>query len=277
MLTNVEGLIKGESMKAREIIKNVKKFAKQNSSQLLTASSISASLAAVISAAKRRPKYDELRKEKLVDIRNRYGENEELTLSEEAEVFVKAFWPTGLIFIGSAVSSVASCKEGLKKTAAAVAVSEVLQNRLDDIDKAITKTVGEKAHNDIVETKSRDAADRELNNIRNGEKPYNTGHGNMLFIDASLGGSFYASPEWVKEARNELNSRINLMRTCTANDWFECLGRKPIGYGDQFIFVQDDEYNNMLFTYDAKYYPDPETGEIYGVLNYDNEFIAVGI
>lgn len=84
--------------------------------------------------------------------------------------------------------------------------------------------VGEKKANEIQAA----VAEDEVATIRKRQDIiYETGHGNQLIVDRSIGITLRADMEWIFRRQNEFNNRLKKARSLPVSEWLDCIGVRP--------------------------------------------------
>ena len=216
------------NINVKEFVKPVLAFTKKNAPQILSGLSVVTGGLAVISAAKNRDKHVELRNEKITE------EHDKLTIAEELECGVKAYWSTGLIFIGSCALSFAANKSYIEKLATMYAAVKLSEKELGGLETAVEKTFGESGLEKAEDTKAKDTA-LELSKTLDESKIIDTGLGTEIFHDPKTGRTFYCSYEAVKSAFLEIEAALKDGDQCL-NDLFYKINLDAAEFGESYAF-----------------------------------------
>lgn len=216
------------NINVKEFVKPVLAFTKKNAPQILSGLSVVTGGLAVISAAKNRDKHVELRNEKITE------EHDKLTIAEELECGVKAYWSTGLIFIGSCALSFAANKSYIEKLATMYAAVKLSEKELSGLETAVEKTFGESGLEKAEDTKSKDIA-LEASRTFDESKIVDTGLGREIFLDPKTGTLFYCSYEKVKGAFLEIEAALKDEDQCL-NDFRYKVNLDPCEFGEGYAF-----------------------------------------
>lgn len=153
----------------------------------------------------------------------------ELTATEKAVVFARAYWPAAALFILATTCIVGSVCLANQQIKALALMATTAESALDKYEEAAKEVVGEKKAGDI--------RDR-LNQNRVTQNPppsddliVDTQRGRTLCYDPLSGRYFYSDIDFIRQQINKLNEELLDQNFVSLNDYYEAIGLDPVRYG----------------------------------------------
>lgn len=179
---------------------------------------------------------------------------------------------TGAATIGAAVGANYINHKQIAGLAAACTVAETALSEHRD---KLEELLGEKTLNKLDDEIN---VDRAQESLQNDEPIADTGRGNVLCCEAYFTGKkFWASPEWIRRALNEYNSRLNQETYCSCGEYLEILFQDILR---DVVIPQSAEYcgynvhSNGLMRLEFTSDIDTKTGQPYLAFSPINQPIA---
>lgn len=149
-----------------------------------------------------------------------------------AKDMAKTWWPVVALGSVTICSIIFAHKIDLRKQAALAAALTFTEDRLRESEK-YRETVRE-----MVGTKQEDAINSKVKedyihaNPVNESEVIHTGHGDTLMLDWASHRYFRSSPEFIRQAVNDINERLLSEMWIDLNDFYDEIGLHGIGVGD---------------------------------------------
>lgn len=229
----------------RKIFKALAKAFRKNNTKIMIGASVIAGTAAVAEAIYVTPKAV-----KSIEERKKELEVEKLTVKETIKTTWRYYAPVAVTMIFSAGCAIGAESINLKRNAtltAAYSMSEtVLRNTIDET----AKEIGEEKAEDIHRKARNSAAASHAND----KAVYDTGFGEMIFLETITGRKFRSSYRTINAAVAELNRSMNIdIGGCvTYNDLATEIGLPPLDpLGEEIgwsldIGLIDPEFDSIL-------------------------------
>ena len=192
---------------------NFKTFAKKNAPLALTLCAIGAGVAAMITAAKSKPKYDALVEEKR---KEKEEAKEELTKTDVAKCVFKAYWLPGVLIAAAAacgltsnyISSKRVAEEALKGATMVAAGKKVHEEYVNVVESKLKPKQVEEINDELAKRRTEAIFEKindgdldELEQELNGPAP-----GKQLIADTWSGTVFVADPTEMEKRFNNFNA-----------------------------------------------------------------------
>lgn len=160
---------------------------------------------------------------------------------EIVKIVAKNYIPTVASLGLSTYCSIASTKEGLKRTAAMAAAYQLSESAFTEFRKATSEVVGEKKESEIDHKIMKDRMERITDDEGHIINVYDTRDGSQLCYDYWCGRYFYSDVEYVRSQINRVNEM--LLKESIAydgyvslNDVYRSIGLPETGVGDAYIW-----------------------------------------
>lgn len=227
-------------MKLNKLLKPVKRFMLENSSQILTGLEIAGYFTAGVMAVKATPKAMQALEDKKYDERK-----ERLTVWETIKTAGPYYIPAGVVAAGATGAAIGRCiKDQRKQAFLATAVSAAEATNRELLEKA-KEVVGEEKVKEIKEKIAEEKIEKTIS------KPDEavieiTGKGNDLFYEYESGRIFRSTMEEVLRAKDSVNERLYSYDELDLNEFYTELGLDPTGFGnDHYWSIEDSKFINV--------------------------------
>ena len=211
-------------MNISNIVKNLDRWTKQHSSEILISLGIASSISAVVMAIQVTPKATRL-------IRDRKEELE--TDSLDAVETVKTVWtcyiPTVVTEIFSVSCLIFAATNNNKHNAALAAAYTLSENAFREYRDKVIEYIGEKKEKQIRDSIAKDRLD---NHPPTKSELAITSAGEQLCYDALSDRYFKSNADKIKKAQNELNARMLQEQNVSLNDFYYEVGLHDTLLGD---------------------------------------------
>ena len=193
-------------MNVGKTMKAIGNFISKNSPIITATAAVGGLITTVVLACKATPKY-------LLDIDNAIAEKgEELTKTEKAKIFVKAYGTTivaGVVTSGAIIASPLLMKKNCDKVlTGALAAYTVAENKLEKLNTAIKEELPKKEQDKV--TTNYNTKLLESNPVPEGLV---VGANEMIFCDGLTGAYFVSTPQKLETVRLWLNSELQKRRS----------------------------------------------------------------
>lgn len=158
----------------------------------------------------------------------------------------KYFLPTVTALGVGGYCAIASTKEGLKRTAAAITAYQLSETALNEYRSATKDTIGNKKENEIQQKIMRDRMELLTDDEGHVVNIYDTRDGTTLCFDYWCGRYFYSDIDYIKSQINMLNkTMIDESKVfdgfVTLNDVYQAIGLPAAGKGESMVWRIDKE------------------------------------
>lgn len=203
---------------------NIKASLSKHSPEILVGIGIAGMATTTVLAVKATPKalrlIEDIKKEERKD---------ELTPVETIKATWKCYIPAAVTGISSATCLICANSIHLKRSAALAAAYKISETALTEYREKVIETIGEKKEQTIREKISQDRLDK--NPVSKNEVVI-TGKGNTLCFDPLSGRHFKSNIDKIKNAVNELNSKVISYDYASLNEFYDELDLPHIDLGD---------------------------------------------
>lgn len=233
---------------------NLMKLSEAHKPELLTGFGVALMIAAVPLAVVATIKAQEKIKEKKEEVAQDILENSEdqdtpvdvdsveLTVKDVLKVTWPYYIPVVLATAVGGYCTVSATKEGLRRTAAAMAMYQLSESAFSNYRSATKEVVGEKKEDEIHSKLMKDRM--ELMTDENGciSTIYDTRDGTTLCFDYWCGRYFYSDIDYIRSQINRINedtldtSRKTTNAFSTLNDVYNAIGLPDAARGEEFVW-----------------------------------------
>lgn len=169
-------------------------------------------------------------------------ESIELKPKEVVKIGWKYYIPPVVAAAVGAFCNISSTKEGLKRTAAAMAAYQLSESALSEWQKASKEIVGEKKHEEIRQKVMRDRMEQIVDDEGHIQSVYDTRDGTTLCFDYWGGRYFYSDIDYIRRQVNIVNdtmlkeSQSRYDAFVTLNDLYRAIGLPEMGAGEDRVW-----------------------------------------
>lgn len=213
--------------KVMSMLKCGQRFLAKNSSSILTGIGIAGMVTTVILAVKVTPKASEELKE--LKKKKAKEEDPKVTPVDVVKTTWKLYLPAAITGSLSIMCVVGASSINAKRNAALATAYTISETALNEYQKKVVETIGEKKEQEIHDKIAKDKVDRcdfSEKNIIVTEK------GNTLCVDAIGGRPFRSDIDKIKRAVVDLNFRMLSEQSISLNEFYEEIGLEPTVRGD---------------------------------------------
>lgn len=217
-------------MKLNTIIKPIRKFILDNSSQILTGLEITGYITAGVMMIPATQKATKAIEEK------EYDERRELTRSEKIKIAAPYYIPAGIVAAGATGAAIGRLVKDQRKQAALATACSIAETSYKDLKEKTKEIVGEETYKQIeekvVEEKITQAVDESSVEI--------TGFGNDLFYEYESGRIYRCSKDIVMNAVGPLNEKLYSYNEVDLNEYYAAIGLGGTGFGNTHEWSSED-------------------------------------
>lgn len=233
-------------------------FVNKHSNVILTVGTVFGICTIVYTTAKATLKIKE-------DVENLQYEKDDVTKKDVAKVVVKDGLPVIFTVVTTGTMTICNGIENGRKIRAAAALYEACEYYKDYAEtfrSKVREKYGEKAEREV---------DAEIAKDKYGpnyipESIYDTGEGDILFIESKSGRVLRASREYIRRCEKEFNQLIRGEDWLSFNNWLNCLGVRMMDedFGDLLGFreIYDHYALNVDFIPSNEIFPSGETATL---------------
>lgn len=221
--------------------KNVPKFLKKHSPEILTGIGIAGMVITTISAVRVTPKA--LR---MIDERE-IKDGKRLTTGEVVKTTWKCYLPSAITGVASIGCIIGASSLNARKNAGLAAAYAISVQELSDYQKKTLEVVGEKKEQAIRDEIAQD----KLESAHVKDRPHViTGHGETCCFEPLTNTPFKSDIETIRRAENNLNKQMRDEIKITVNDFLEELGLEPCdgAIGEEMGWDIDKGYIEINYT-----------------------------
>ena len=236
-------------------LKSASMFLSKNSSTILTCLAVSGVVATTGAAIKITPKAHEVLENKHAAMEHLESDKETMSEEEYKQIrrdIYKAFvidmtktcWPVVLSAGVTIASIIGAHTIDTRKKAALAATLSLTENKLKDYQEKVKETVGEKKEQKIRDDIARDK-------VRNTpiKDVMETGHGDVLCLDAVSGRYFKCNADYIRARVNVLNQRLLTEMYIPLNDLYYELHLPNIKIGEDIGWnINQDGLIDLAFS-----------------------------
>ena len=153
-----------------------------------------------------------------------------LTPQEKLRLIAPCYVPASVVGIGTMACIIGANSVHLKRQAALISAYSVIENRFQDYQTKVTEAMGKNKEQKVRDELAQDQVDK---NPVSSSQVIITGNGNVLCMDSLTDRYFESTYEKIKRAENELNFKLRDDMYASLNDFYEMLGIKRTGMGDE--------------------------------------------
>ena len=210
--------------KITEFFKSTRTFLGKHSPEILTGIGVVGMISSTVLAVKATP-----RAMKLIDMKKKELDTDELTVMETIKTAWKPYIPTVLVSLASASCLIGASATNYKRNAALASAYALSERTLTRYRDKVIDTIGERKEQQIREKMAQD----ELNeNKLNNSQIIITSNGNTLCMDTMSGRYFKSDIETIKQAVNKLNRRLVYENYISLNEFYGEIGLENVKNGD---------------------------------------------
>lgn len=202
-------------MKTTEIVKNVEKLVRDNSTVILTAVGVSGTISTAYLAGKA-----SYRAAIVLEHKQR-TDDMAMTPKEKAKHVWRLYIPAALSGVTTVACIVSSNRIGTRKTAAAYSLLTVSEKAFEEYKEKVIETVGVRKEQNVRDTI---AQDKVTNNPVANNQVIITQGGNVLCCELFTGRYFRSDMETLRRAENEINARILREMYANLSDFYSIIG-----------------------------------------------------
>lgn len=217
-------------MNFKGIVNAVAEGVKKNKTTILAVTGVIELISAGVMAFKERPEVDAVLDARREELGKK--EDAQLTIKESFGPVISVMWPSFTLAVIGTSSIIFGHRMSLASNAAMTAAYQISERASENLADAVVKTVGEKKANEIFDNAAKEAVRSEDGTIHiEDDDVIPTSGGHYIFVDAESGVKFYSSTQYIQDAKNRVNHRINQEEAISVGEWLEELGipRKRIG------------------------------------------------
>lgn len=219
-------------------LKQTKNWASKNKAGILTTSSVTLELLAVLSAIQESPnaklKIDEVRDS--IEERKKTEAISKPTIAwEYTKNVAPCFWKTALFTASSIACTIGSYKVSSGKIAAFSTALALSEDRYSTYRKKMREIVGEKKDDEVKAEVAKEMMEKTANKTDISKEEFiaeNAEGGGMLFYDAWSGRYFRSDVDTIRKTESILNRRLYIENFITLNEFYSEIGLKNTRMGE---------------------------------------------
>lgn len=173
----------------------------------------------------------------------------ELTIQEKAAAVAPLYIRTLILLAMTEIEIFGAQRENDKRIAALTTLLSMKEKELQDTNDAVKNLFGDKKAKEV----EKEAVKQDIQkNPPDMFATDDTGTGNTLFHDGTLGGYFRADIEFVKHAFNEVGNQLNISdkynhTIVSANDLMRALNRETADVWENLVWLPGDQLDVRIY------------------------------
>lgn len=236
------------------IFRTVGIAAEKNAPTILMMVGVGGSITALVMAIRETPKAQRLLAEKRLEKQELAEERgeipEEVTIKEEAGIFLRAYWPAMATEAGAIICFLVANKIHIRRGAALAALYKASEETFRLYQDKVRDRFGEKETHEVEKSVNRQLVESKMD--KNDLQIIETGHGNQLFYEKWSGRIFRSNIEEIRKQMNSFNKSLIQDNDLSLNDWYSKIDLDSTESGYRLGWCCDSVVDLVELSFDAE-------------------------